>query len=283
MNTPRLIVLGLAAVAAGGAAFLARGLLGGGTPSVNASLPPPVATSEVLVAASDLAPGQKLQPEQLRWQKWPKNAVDPSFMTQEMVPNLETTMKGTIVRSPIVTGEPITEAKVVHSDAVGFMAATLMPGMRAVSIPISVASLAGGFIMPNDRVDLMLTSQVAGDARRFRSTTFLHNVRVLAIDQAFSDTKNPGKDQKPVSDVKTATLELTPAQAERVARAQASGVLSLSLRPLADHLAVNAPGGQGRVAAARAKYNSAADSSDSGEVSIIRYGVVHADAASSGE
>jgi len=283
MNTPRLIVLGLAAVAAGGAAFLARGLLGGGTPSVKASLPPPVTTSEVLVAASDLAPGQKLQPEQLRWQKWPKNAIDPSFMTQEMVPNLETTMKGTIVRSPIVTGEPITEAKVVHSDSVGFMAATLMPGMRAVSIPISVASLAGGFILPNDRVDLMLTSQVAGDARRFRSTTFLHNVRVLAIDQAFSDTKNPGKDQKPVSDVKTATLELTPAQAERVARAQASGVLSLSLRPLADHLAVNAPGGQGRVAAARARYNSAADSSDSGEVSIIRYGVVHADAASSGE
>ncbi|HTT97683.1 MAG TPA: Flp pilus assembly protein CpaB [Rhizomicrobium sp.] len=283
MNTPRLIVLGLAAVAAGGAAFLARGLLGGGTPAVKASLPPPITTSEVLVAASDLAPGQKLAPEQLRWQKWPKNSVDPSFMTQETTPNLETAVKGTVVRSPIVTGEPITATKIVHSDATGFMAATLMPGMRAVSIPVSVASLAGGFILPNDRVDLMLTSQVGGDTKRFRATTFLHNVRVLAIDQAFSDAKNPDKSQKPVSDVKTATLELTPQQAERVARAQASGVLSLSLRPLADHLAVNAGGGQDRVAAARAKYNNGADSSEVGEVSVIRYGVVHPDAASSGE
>jgi pilus assembly protein CpaB len=156
-----------------------------------------------------------------------------------------------------------------------------MPGMRAVSIPISVASLAGGFILPNDRVDLMLTSQVAGDSHRFRATTFLRNVRVLAIDQAFSDAKNGT--QKPVSDVKTATLELTPTQAERVARAQASGTLSLSLRPLADHLAVNATGGQDRVAAARAKYNNGSESSEGGEVSVIRYGVVHADAASSGE
>src|SRR5665213_548648 len=198
MNTPRLVVLGLAAVAAGGAAFLARGLLGGGTPAVKASLPQSITTSEVLVAASDLAPGQKLVPEQVRWQKWPKNAVDPSFMTQDTTPDLETAMKGTIIRSPIVTGEPITSAKVVHSDSVGFMAATLMPGMRAVSIPISVASLAGGFILPNDRVDLMLTSQVNADSKRFRATTFLHNVRVLAIDQAFSDTKNPDKSQKPV-------------------------------------------------------------------------------------
>jgi pilus assembly protein CpaB len=283
MNTPRLLVLGLAAVAAGGAAFLARGLLGGGTPEVKASLPPPAMTSEVLVAARDLAPGQKLAIDQVRWQKWPKNSVDPSFITQEMTPNLDTAMKDSVVRSPIVTGEPITASKVVHSDATGFMAATLMPGMRAVSIPVSVASLAGGFIVPNDRVDLMLTSQMPGDTKRFRATTFLHNVRVLAIDQAFSDSKNPEKSQKPVSDVKTATLELTPQQAERVARAQASGTLSLSLRPLADHLAANAIGGQDRVAAARAKYNNPADSSDAGEVAVIRYGVVHPDAASSGE
>src|ERR1700750_981786 len=99
MNTPRLIVLGLAAVAAGGAAFLARGLLGGGTPEVKASLPPQITTSEVLVAASDLAPGQKLAVDQVRWQKWPKNSIDPSFITQEQTPNLETAMKDTVIRS----------------------------------------------------------------------------------------------------------------------------------------------------------------------------------------
>ena len=142
MNTSRLVVLGLAAVAAGGAAFLARGLLGGGTPSVKASLPPPVSTNEVLVAASDLVPGQKLLPEETRWQKWPKSSVDPSFMTQSSTPNLEQAIKGTVVRSPIVAGEPITDTKIVRSDATGFMAATLTPGMRAISIPVSVASLA---------------------------------------------------------------------------------------------------------------------------------------------
>jgi pilus assembly protein CpaB len=152
--------------------------------------------------------------------------------------------------------------------------------MRAVSIPVSVASLAGGFILPNDRIDLMLTSQVSdGGQRRFRATTFLHNVRVLAIDQAFADTRNPEKSQKPVSDVRTATLELSPIQAERVARAQASGTLSLSLRPLSDNLAMAS---NTRVQAARAKYNNDAES-ESGEVSVIRYGVVHADATSSGE
>ena len=277
MNTSRLVVLGLAAVAAGGAAFLARGLLGGGTPVVKASLPPPVTTNEVLVAASDLVPGQRLLPEQVRWQKWPKSSVDPSFMTQSTTPNLEQTIKGTVVRSPIVTGEPITDAKVVRSDATGFMAATLTPGMRAISIPVSVASLAGGFILPNDRVDVMLTTQV-GD-HRYRATTFLRNVRVLAIDQAIPDLKND-KAQKAVSDVKTATLELLPAQAERIARAQASGTISLSLRPLQDHVASNSA--QDRVAAARAKYNNG-EAPESGEVAVIRYGVVHPDATASGE
>lgn len=280
MNTPRLIVLGLAAVAAGGAAFLARGLLGGGTPAVQASLPQQIQTSQVLVAASDLTPGQRLLPEQVRWQKWPKSSVDPSFMTLDNTPNLEESIKGTVVRSPIVAGEPVTAVKIVRSDATGFMAATLSPGMRAVSIPVSVASLAGGFILPNDRVDLMLTSQVQDNSHRFRATTFLRNVRVLAIDQASSDAKNPDKNQKPVSDVKTATLELSPAQAERVARAQASGTLSLSLRPLDDKAAAN---GADRVAAARAKYNNGSEANDAGEVAVIRYGVVHADAASSGE
>jgi pilus assembly protein CpaB len=277
MNTPRLIVLGLAAVAAGGAAFLARGLLGGGTPAVQAAVPAQVSTSEVLVAASDLAPGQKLLAEQVRWQKWPRSSVDASFLTDSNTPNLDAVVKGTVVRSPIVTGEPVTEAKIVRSDATGFMAATLSPGMRAVSIPINVASLAGGFILPNDRVDLLLTSQSMDGQHHFRTTTLFRNVRVLAIDQAFADTKNPDKNQKPVSDVRTATMELTPQQAERVARAQASGVLSLSLRSLAENVA-----GKSRVQMARAKYDNP-DSADSGEVSVIRYGVVHADSTSSGE
>lgn len=277
MNTPRLIVLGLAAVAAGGAAFLARGLLGGGTSGAEASrAPAPVATSDVLVASTALVPGQTLTADDVRWQKWPTSAVDPSFMTEASTPNLQATIKGVVVRSPLVAGEPITDAKVVRTDATGFMAATLTPGMRAVSIPVSVASVAGGFILPNDRIDLMLTTQISDSPRRFRASILLHDVRVLAIDQASSNEKNPDKNQKPVSDVRTATLELSPQQAELVARSQATGTLSLALRPLVDKTA----SGRDRVTAARAKY--AAETSDTGEISVIRYGVVRPATAASG-
>ncbi|MBV9993405.1 MAG: Flp pilus assembly protein CpaB [Alphaproteobacteria bacterium] len=279
MNTSRLVVLGLAAVAAGGAAFLARGLLGGGTSQVAAKpAPAPVTTAQVLVASSDLVPGTGVTADQVHWQEWPKKSVDPSFITGDNNPNIDQVVKGTVVRAPIVAGEPITDAKIVHADTASFMSASLTPGMRAVSIAVSVASLAGGFIQPNDRVDLVLTSQSTDNNKKFRATTILRDVRVLAIDQAFDD-----KNRKPVADVKTATLELTPQQAERVTRAQASGVLSLSLRSLVEHVAGNA-GGQSRVAAARAKYNeNTSNDGNSGEVSVIRYGVMHSDATTGGE
>ncbi|MBV8977897.1 MAG: Flp pilus assembly protein CpaB [Alphaproteobacteria bacterium] len=277
MNTSRLVVLGLAALAAGGAAFLARGLLGGGTQKAGAVIvPPPVATAQVLVASADLTPGRAVTPDQVRWQNWPKNDVDPGFITAANNPNIADIVKGTVVRSPVVAGEPLTPLKIVHADQAGLMSATLTPGMRAVSIPVSIASLAGGFIQPNDHVDIVLTSQVGEASKRYRATTILRNVRVLAIDQAFDNSKN----QKPVSDVKTATLELTPQQAERVTRAQASGTLSLSLRSMVEQVA----DGQGRVAAARARYNSEnSESSSGGEVSVIRYGVLKPDSSAGGE
>ncbi len=279
MNTSRLIVLGLAAVAAGGAAFLARGLLGGGTSHVAAAPTPPPVTTEVMVAASDIAPGQKLTPELVRWQKWPANSIDPSFITGTNETDTQAAVKGTVVRSPVVAGQPLTTLNVIHADAASFMSATLMPGMRAVAITVSVASVAGGFILPNDRVDLVLTQQMP-EGHRFRSATILQDVRVLAIDQAAQDTGKQEKAQKAVSDAKTATLELSPEQAEKVTRAQASGTLSLLLRPLMDGSA-NA-GGNARVAAARERYKNAA-SSEGGDVSVIRYGVQRTDTTAKGE
>jgi pilus assembly protein CpaB len=279
MNTSRLIVLGLAAVAAGGAAFLARGLLGGGTSHVAASPTPPPVTTEVMVAASDIAPGQKLTPELVRWQKWPANSIDPSFITGTSETDTQAAVKGTVVRSPVVAGQPLTTLNVIHADSASFMSATLMPGMRAVAITVSVASVAGGFILPNDRVDLVLTQQMP-EGHRFRSATILQDVRVLAIDQAAQDTSKQEKAQKAVSDAKTATLELSPEQAERVTRAQASGTLSLLLRPLMDGNA-NASS-NARVAAARQRYRNAG-SSDGGDVSVIRYGVQHTDTTAKGE
>lgn len=261
MNTRRLVVLLLAAVAAGGAALLVRGLIGGGTTKAAARLEPaPIAISNVLVAASNLQPGQSLTAGLVRWQKWPRSSVDPGFIQQTSAVSADAAVAGTVARAPIVQGEPITYAKIVRSDATGFMAATLQPGMRAVSIPVTVASVAGGFILPNNRVDIILTETTNDTPKRATSRVVLSDVRVLAIDLATAD-KNP----KPVSDAKTATLELSPAQVQTLSRAQATGALSLALRALGDH-------GTGQSASQLPGARSG-DDSDSGEVAIIRYGI----------
>ena len=267
MNTKRLVVLGIALVAASAAALLVRGMLGGGTPKVEAKIAPVVPMSEVLVAATPLQPGQPLTAAQVRWEKWPASSVDASFISHDAVSNVADVVKGTVVRVPLVSGQPITNTEIVHADAAGFMAAMLNPGMRAVSITITTDSGAGGFVLPNDRIDLILSQKLGGDPPRVRAHTILQNIRVLAVDQIFKQDK----DTKTVIG-KTATIELTPADAELVARAQGQGALSLSLRPLGDGaptLAENVP-----VPATPAAEDDTLGTADS--VSIIRYGITHA-------
>jgi pilus assembly protein CpaB len=254
MNTKRIIVLGLAVVAAGGAALLARALIGGGTPKVEARVAPAMSMSEVLVAASNISPGVALTPELVKWQNWPASSVDASFITHAATPNLADALKDTVVRIPLYGGQPVSTTTLVHANAVGLMAASLQPGMRAVSLAINVDSSAGGFILPNDRVDLMLTTKTNDSPPHVKVKTILDNVRVLAVDQTYGQDKNT----KTVVG-KTATLELTPSQAELISAAATTGIVSLSLRGLADNQTV-----------AQAKPVSAVD----GPVSVIRYGVL---------
>jgi pilus assembly protein CpaB len=270
MNTQRLLILGVAALAAGGAALLARGLLGGGTPKVAAAIAPPaMSTEQVLVASSDLEPGQHLSGAQVRWQRWPRAALDANFITNEKSPTPDAAVQGTVVRTPIVAGEPITAAKIVRTDASGAMAATLTPGTRAYSIAVTTDSGAGGFILPNDRVDVILTGHAAENQSMFRAATVLSNVRVLALDQTFKQDK----DQK-VLTAKTATLEVTPSQAEALAWAQATGSLTLALRGLTDSTASSL---------AESALANSAGASGGGSVSIIRYGVGRPSSASNGK
>ena len=259
MNTKRIIVLGVALVAASAAALLARGIMGGGTPKVEAKIaPPPIAMSEVLVASSNIQPGLALTTDMVKWQSWPQSAVDASFITHASAPNLDEAIKNTVVRVPLYAGQPISNTSIVHGNATGFMAAQLQPGMRALSITISVDSGAGGFILPNDRVDLMLSTRTNDTPPRVKVKTILSDVRVLAVDQTFAEDKNT----KTVVG-KTATLELTPSQAELVAAAQGSGTLSMSLRGLGDNDA------------------QASIKPVDGPVSVIRYGVERANDNSS--
>jgi pilus assembly protein CpaB len=152
---------------------------------------------------------------------------------------------GSVVREPILAGEPIVARKIVRAGDSGYLAAYLEPGMRAMAIKVSVETAAGGFILPGDRVDVLLTQETNGsgssDAAKYRSSTVMQNVKVLAIDQ----TTRAGDDAQSVVGA-TATLEVRPAEAQALALAKSEGDLSLVLRSYAD-----AAGPSGRVQAPR--------------------------------
>ena len=237
MNITRIAILGVAAIAAGAAALLVRGMLGGGTPQVAASQPV-VSTTEVLVAARPIEAGRALDAESVRWAAWPTSALSGELLTKEAHPELEKVVEGAVTRAPLVEGEPLTETKYVRAENASFMAATLTPGTRAVSIPVSAETGAGGFILPNDRVDVILTRERpsllnAGGPPDIETVTILRDVRVLGIDQILKQ-----EDDQQAVVAKTATLEVTPAEAELVAQADALGTLSIALRALGDDVEV---------------------------------------------
>jgi pilus assembly protein CpaB len=195
--------------------------------------------SQVLTAAADMPLGSRVNAENVKWSKWPLEALTPSLITQDEQPDAIEEFANAIVRSGIVEGEPINPAKIVTTSGAGVMAALLNPGMRAVTTRISPDTAAGGFIQPGDRVDIILTNVFeieAGEARRgeiinnqlVTSTTIFENVRVLAIDQTFSSTAEGGADIIG----STATFELNPQDVEILQEAEAAGDLSLTLRGL---------------------------------------------------
>jgi pilus assembly protein CpaB len=232
MKAARIVVLGVAVVAGGLAALMA-----GRQAVVQAPAPEPVAkldTTEVLVAKGDIGLGQSVSGSDMQWQTWPVAAAGPHFIRRPDKPNAIQDFSGSIARAPMVAGEPIREAKMIKANGSGFMAAILPSGMRAVSTEISPETGAGGFILPNDHVDVLLSrrdreTEKSSGHDTFVSETILHNVRVLAIDQAVEE-----KNGQKVVVGKTATLELGPREAETLALARQLGTLSLALRSLAD-------------------------------------------------
>src|ERR1700694_2304655 len=185
MNTARIVVLTIAVGAGGVAAYLASG-------SDSKPPPEPVAqfqTVQVLVAKSDIGLGQTVTPNDMQWQSWPTAAASNTFIRRSERPDATTQIAGSIARSPFIAGEPIREAKLVRADGSGFMAAILATGMRAVSTEISPETGAGGFILPNDRVDVILSRREknpdpTNSSDIVVSEIILTNIRVLAIDQA---------------------------------------------------------------------------------------------------
>lgn len=242
MSPMRLIILVGAAVAAIAAAFLVRGM----------SQPPPavvqtvteqqtvvetreVSSTKVLVARRDLEVGDLITVDDMEWTDWPEKNVVDGYRTEADYPDAIEDLAGSIVRVPMFDREPVLPRKLVLKGDTGTMAALLTPGMRAISVEISEESASGGFILPNDRVDVILTHEVQVQTQnaivdRPATTTILQNVRVLAIDQVFRNDEEEGA----VQIGSTATLEVNSKEAELIALSQRMGTISLSLRPWSD-------------------------------------------------
>jgi pilus assembly protein CpaB len=231
MNTARIVVLAVALGAGGIAAYLASGSADKPAPTAPVAQ---LATIDVLVAKSDIALGQTLKPEDLQWQTWPAANASNTFIRRSEHPDAANQTAGSIARAPFIAGEPIREQKLVRADGSGFMAAILPAGMRAISTEISPETGAGGFILPNDRVDVILTKrEKSADANNTQdvvvSAVLLTNIRVLAIDQAPKE-----RDGQNTVVGKTVTLELKPEQTSMLSAARQAGTLSLALRSIAD-------------------------------------------------
>ncbi len=238
MKSKQLAVLGVALLAAAGAGYLALTMTAP-QPVVVQQTPtqPAVEMDEVLVATGDIAVGAKIAGN-YRWQNWPREAVTDGLITKSADPKAAEELDEWVVRNIIYQGEPIRRSKLLGPGE-RFMSSMLPSGKRAVAVQIAKDTSAGGFVLPNDFVDLIMTRRVqqqalngggpAGDT--FVTETILKNIRVLAIDQTIVEDEEGNKTILG----ETATLELTPRQAEIVTVAQQmADRLSLSLRSIAD-------------------------------------------------
>jgi pilus assembly protein CpaB len=294
MSPVRLIILLIAAAAAIGAVFLVRSVqqpsvAGASLPAALAA-PAPVAVrlKQVLVARNAIPVGRYVSADDLQWQDWPADAPTGPFVLQENDPEALDKLIGAVARVELVKGEPVTGAKLVHPGAAGFMSVMLTPGMRAVAIEIEPEAAAGGFIQPNDRVDVIVTRNIenAGEQasrtmQDVRSDVILTNIRVLAIDAMYSPLPEAGaraEDRSGQAGVilgSRATLELGERDAALINAARKAGDLSLVLRSVAD-----AAQPQGATGVGRAYRDGVLPGSEG--IRVYRYGTETVSSATAG-
>ncbi|WP_083983018.1 Flp pilus assembly protein CpaB [Devosia soli] len=239
---PARIILAIVALVAGGlAAFLVTRM--GQPPTTTTEVVTEVvqeAKTQILVAKAAIGIGQRLSPDSVEWQDWPQGALRPEYVTISALPDAPQQLSDAVARFEFFPGEPIREQKLVRSDQ-GYLSAVLAPGMRGVSVSVNAASSAGGFVVPNDHVDVVLTTSTPAGQQ---SEVVLSNVRILAIGKrlgelgttAAAEDGNAVETATPVTFDNTtiATLELTPNQAEALINASMRGQLSLTLRSVVD-------------------------------------------------
>jgi pilus assembly protein CpaB len=241
MDPKKIALLIGAAVVALGSGFMAMSMFRGHTaPKAVAAVIPVADTGpQILVATKPLQVGTIIDPTAFRFQPWPKDLVDKAYYIKGQVN--EGTLAGTVVRSTISVGQPLTNGALVSPGDRGFLAAALAPGMRAVTFPVGAgASGVSGFVYPGDRVDMILTQSVAGGPGQSLKTTetIVRNLRVLAVDARSSQAPaDPATGMHAAAPFSLVTVEATPRIAEKITVAQTLGALSLSLRSIADNQA----------------------------------------------
>jgi pilus assembly protein CpaB len=236
MSKMRIVMFAVAIGSAVTAGLLAKGVIGKKPEPQQMAVAPKIETVDVLVAAKDIEMGERLAAGTVIWKSWPKNVIQEMMITKDEMPDAEEKLAESRALLPMFEGETILEKKVVNPGEGGFMSAVLPKGMRATSVAISNRSAAGGFILPHDRVDVILTRKISvADTGNtlVKSETVITNVRVLAINQVFKQAKEG--EEPSLKDTDTATLEMSLEQAEIIARVETEGELSLALRSLAEN------------------------------------------------
>jgi pilus assembly protein CpaB len=254
MKPARILVLVIALAAGGIAALLA----GRSNTPAPATIVAQIETVDILVAGRDIGLGSTVSGEDLRWQTWPAAGISSHFIRKNDRADAAEQLTGSLARQAFSAGEPIRDDKLIKAQGSGYMAAILPQGKRAISVEISAETGAGGFILPNDHVDVILArrdrqSDNASGGNANATETILSNVRVLAIDQTIEE-----KDGKRVVVGKTATLELAPSQAETLVHSKQMGALTLALRSIVDF---------------ETAAESDADSDSRRGINVVRFGV----------
>jgi pilus assembly protein CpaB len=232
MDVRKLVLLVGALLIAAVTAFMARNMFSEGDAVIaSANAAPEAVGVEVMVAAKALPLGTILTAEMLVFQPWPKDMVEQAYFLKGTTD--PATLVGKVVRHTIMAGQPVPQSALVGPGESGFLAAALSPGMRAITVPVSDTTSVAGFVFPGDRIDLILTQEVAGgDGLPLKtSETIVRNLRVLAIDQRVDNTTTQAQVGR------LATLEVTPKLVEKIAVAQTIGGLSLSLRSISENAA----------------------------------------------
>jgi pilus assembly protein CpaB len=248
----KLLIIGIVFLAlsvAGVSTYLIRSF--SGEKNIEGLQQEAAAETFVLVAARTLRPGEKVTDGSVQWQGWSKDALNEKFIVVDSKEDGEQRIKdfiGGIASSLINQGEPILADKVFKSERSAFMSGKLSRGMRAVSFTVTPQTAVAGFILPGNRVDILMSHTIKwkkqradkdGAGKKSRSAvrelakndtrmteTILQDVEVLAINQLVDLVEG---NALPAA---TVTLEVTPKQAELLITARSIGKLSMVLRSL---------------------------------------------------